>query len=83
MSRPKGKAIQREMGALIKSILEPWGCICTMDFSKRGGHQRMLVAFPNGQPNATLQIPSTPRDGHNALEMMKQRCERLIRERFG
>ena len=80
MSKPRGKAIQRKLADLARSILEPWGCKCELDFSKRGGHQQLRVQVPGRVGIVSLEIVSTPRDEDQALTLMRQRCNRLIRD---
>ena len=79
MSRPRGKGVQRRLAELAKSILEPAGCECHLDFSRRGGHQQLLVAMPTGE-EVSIEISSSPRDEGNALTFMRQKCQRLVRD---
>ena len=81
MSRPRGKAVQRELAKLARSILEPFGCYCEIDFSRRGGHQQLAVTLPGREtPSVSLELVSSPRSEGQAKDFMRQRCQRLIRD---
>ncbi len=79
MSKPRGKAIQRELVRVAKDTLKGKGCEFEVDFSKRGGHQQLHVTLPNGSVR-TLEICSTPRNEVADLDQMRQVCNRLIRD---
>lgn len=79
MSRPRGKAIQRELAELARGMLEPLGCACEVDFSRRGGHQQLLVTMPRGS-QVRLELPSSPRSEGHAMTFMRQRVQRVIRD---
>jgi hypothetical protein len=65
----------------VKDLLEPLGCHCEIDFSRRGGHQQLKVTLPGQkEPTVSLELPSSPRNEGNALDLMRQKCQRLIRQ---
>lgn len=80
MSKPRGKAIQRKLADYAKELLEPYGCRCIIDFSKRGGHQQLLVSLPQDGKTISIELVSTPRNEGNAMDFMRQRCNRIIRD---
>jgi hypothetical protein len=64
-----------------REILEPLGCRCEIDFSRRGGHQQLKVTLPGREePTVSLELPSSPRSEGNALNNMRQRIQRLVRD---
>ena len=80
VSRPRGKSIQRELFQLAKQTLEPLGCHCEIDFSRRGGHQQLKVTMPRTGTRISLELPSSPQNEGNALNTMRQRINRVIRD---
>lgn len=80
MSRPRGKRIQRELFLYARELLEPYGCALELNFSKRGGHQQMIVNHPRLMKSVSIEIVSTPRDDGQAMQNMRQRCQRLVRD---
>ena len=79
MSRPRGKSIQRILAAQAKEHLAPYGCTCEIDFSKRGGHQQLVVTLPSSL-EIRIELVGTPRDEGQAITSMRQRCQRIIRD---
>lgn len=65
---------------LATNFLKPFGCVCEVDFTKRGGHQQLIVSHPRLKKPLSLEIVSTPRDEGHALSNMRQRCNRLVRD---
>lgn len=83
MSRPRGKGIQRELAKVVKDILEPLGFRCEVDFTKRGGHQQLLIYRPDRKDAvAKWELPSSPRSEGNALVIMRQKTQRFLREQL-
>jgi hypothetical protein len=80
LSKPKGKRIQRELAKAAKDFLEPFGFECELDFSKRGGHQQLLVSHNLFSRTWSIEIVSTPRDEGHALTNLRQRLQRLVRD---
>lgn len=78
MSAPKGKAIQRELAKAEKEYFAPFGASCEIDFSKRGGHQQLIVTLINGDIHK-IDLPSSPRNKGNCFDYLRQRCNRIIR----
>lgn len=79
VSRPRGKAIQRRLFAQAKEFFRPWGATCEIDFSKRGGHQQLLVTLPNGKVHQ-IELPSSPRNEGASEDYLRQRCQRIVRD---
>jgi hypothetical protein len=77
MSAPRGKRIHRLMHGIVRERLEGTDMRGRIDFSKRGGHQSMVIL--RGEEEV-FRIPmvSTPRDETTALRYFRERLDREL-----
>lgn len=79
MSAPRGKRIHRLMHEQTREVLEDTGLRGRIDFSKRGGHQSMVI-LRGEEEVARIAMVSTPRDETVALRYFRERLERTVKQ---
>lgn len=75
MSTPRGKRIHRLMHDVAKEVFAGTDLRARIDFSKRGGHQAMVI-LRGDQIVARVGMVSTPRDETNAVKFFRERLEK-------
>jgi len=63
----------------VQEFFRPYGGECVMDFSQRGGHQKVIVKLPIGEVHR-IDIPSSPRNEGAAIDLLRQKCQRIARD---
>lgn len=78
MSTPRGKRIHRRMHEIVRERLEGTDLRGMIDFSKRGGHQSMVIK--RGEEEIVrISMVSTPRDEEYALRYFRERLDKALR----
>lgn len=78
MSAPRGKRIHRRMHEIVRERLSGTDLRGRIDFSKRGGHQSMVI-MRDEEEIARVTMVSTPRDEEHALKFFRERLEIALR----
>lgn len=79
MSTPRGKRIHRLMHGIVRERLNGTDLRGRIDFSKRGGHQSMVI-LREEEEVARVPMVSTPRDETTALRYFRERLERALND---
>ncbi len=77
MSTPRGKRIHRLMHDVAKEVFDGTGLRARIDFSKRGGHQAMVI-LRGDEIVARVGMVSTPRDETTAIKFFRERLSKAL-----